>query len=109
MFGYCGGKYVKSLNKLMKQTHNYNVDANMLINAYGGLTTKGKGSPQVLAYTSPFGTVKFIYNPMIEGEVYSNSCLFLNWDYVSMKYVVRLLAWLLAYFLFQHICLFIWH
>ena len=28
---------------------------------------------------------------------------------LAEKYVVRLLAWLLAYFLFQHICLFIWH
>lgn len=87
LFGYAGGKYVKSLNKLMKQTHNYNVSADRLISAYGGLTTKGKGAPQVLEYVSPFGVVKFIYNPMLEGEVYSKSCLFLNWDYVSMKYV----------------------
>jgi hypothetical protein len=53
---------------------------------YGGLSKTG-GTPKLLKYLSPWGMVYFCWNPMLEGDTYTNSCLVINRKVTKMRYM----------------------
>jgi len=85
VIGYCGAKYAKGLNKFLKEAYQYNT--NDIISVYGGITKKGTSDPTVLKYLSLWGAVKFVLDPMLEGDVYGNACLFLNKKHHRLRYM----------------------
>lgn len=83
--GYCGSKYIKGLNKIFKDRFTYNT--NDIISVYGGITKKSKSDPAMVKYFSPWGLVTYVWEPMLEGDVYSNACLYLNKNHHRMRYM----------------------
>lgn len=86
LFGYAGTKYIRDLDKIMKDEHQYTVSNGDIIKSYGGLS-KSAGSADILKYKSPWGTVNFMWNPMLEGDTYSKAALILNRTQVKMRYM----------------------
>lgn len=84
LMAYAGATYMRQIDTFLKETFTYNTDD--VIKVYGGLAKKA-GSPKLLKWMSPWGEVTFCWNPMLEGDVYSKACLFLNRKYVKMRYM----------------------
>lgn len=84
LFAYAGGSYMRGLDAFLKDRFTYNTDD--YIKTYGGLSKQG-GSPKLLKFLSPWGMVNYCWNPMLEGDVYSNSALYLNRKVTKLRYM----------------------
>jgi hypothetical protein len=84
LFAYGGGSYMRGLDAFLKDRFTYNTDD--YIKVYGGLSKTG-GSPKLLKFLSPWGMVNYCWNPMLSGDVYSNSCLYLNRSKTKLRYM----------------------
>ena len=82
--GYGGTKFMGKLSKILGEKFAYNT--NDIIKVFGGLAKQGN-NPELLKYATPWGTVYFVWNPMLEGDIYGNSCLFLNQKHISLRYM----------------------
>ena len=84
LFAYCGSSYIRDVDKIIKDRFVYNTED--YVKAFGGLSKQG-GNPNLLKYMSPWGMVYLIWNPMLEGDVYSHSALFLNRKHIKLRYM----------------------
>lgn len=85
IIGYAGSKYIKGLNKILKDRFTYNT--NDIISVYGGITKSSASNPTMLTYFTPWGKVMYVWEPMLEGDVYANACLYLNKKHHRMRYM----------------------
>jgi len=86
LYGYAGTKFIRGLGKMMKDRFSWKISQEEIIKAYGGISKQG-GSPQLLRYNSDFGIVYFMWDPLLEGDVFAYSALILNRKHSRMRFM----------------------